>query len=72
MIGWNASKRYHIDKKYPPYYKSVFIVYKFPRKSKEIAEAWLSVNDKGEYIWTLSDDTTIIPDKYVINWIENK
>jgi hypothetical protein len=32
-------------------------------------KAWLSVNDEEEYIWTLDeDDTTIIPDVYVLKW----
>ena len=55
---------------YPSYYKEVWIYYKYPHNDTTyIVKAWLSVNDKLDYIWTLSEDnTTIIPDKYVIKW----
>ena len=55
---------------YPDCYKDVFINYAFPGEEMQVEEAWLAVNDNGEFIWTLSkDDTTIIPDKYVKTWI---
>ena len=55
---------------YPDCYKDVFIHYAFPGEEIQTEEAWLAVNDNGEFIWTLSkDDTTIIPDKYVRTWI---
>ena len=55
---------------YPNYYKEVWIHYKYPgNNTTYIVKAWLSVNDQLDYIWTLSEDnTTIIPDKYVIKW----
>ena len=74
VIGWNLSRCYYrectLNKIYPPYYKTVTITYKFPGKQKEITEAWLSVNDIGEYIWTLEDNLTVISDEYVIDWKE--
>ena len=56
---------------YPLYYKSVEITYKSPIDNITLCKnnAWLAVNDNGKYIWTLSsDNNTIIPDIYVINW----
>lgn len=54
---------------YPEYYKNVFIEY-CPSDSDRylIAEGWLSVDDNGEYIWTLVDSNIIIEDKQVVNW----
>ena len=50
------------------YYKTYTITYKFPPlKFVYIEDAWPSVNDDGEVIWTLNRDfMTVIPDKYVI------
>lgn len=58
------------DHSYPEYYKDVLIYYQLPNEPEEhVEKAWLAVNDNNEYIWTLfDDDTTVIPDVYVIKW----
>lgn len=35
---------------YPDCYKDVFINYAFPGEEMQVEEAWLAVNDNGEYI----------------------
>lgn len=61
--------RFDSKNHYPEYYKNVFIEY-CPSDSDRylIAEGWLSVDDNGEYIWTLVDSNIIIEDKQVVNW----
>lgn len=58
---------------YPKYYKQVFIEY-YENDYLEIGSAYLSVNDDGEYIWTLEYNDQIIKDEQVVNWtdFENK
>jgi hypothetical protein len=53
---------------YPSYYKLVKIKYELPGKNAQKANAWLSVNDDLDKIWTLEDNQTIIPDEYVTQW----
>lgn len=54
---------------YPEYYKDVLIHYQLPGNSEEqIEEAWLSVNENNEYLWTLSKDDRVISDKFVTKW----
>ena len=49
------------------YYKTYTIFYKFPTSNiVYVGDAWASVNDDMEVMWTLThDDTTIIPNNYV-------
>lgn len=57
------------DIAYPEYYKDVWIHYQMPDETADhIEKAWLSVNDNGEYIWTISDTDLIIPDDWVTRW----
>lgn len=57
------------DIAYPEYYKDVWIYYHSPEEiTDHVEKAWLSVNDNGEYIWTISDDEQIIPDEWVTHW----
>lgn len=54
---------------YPEYYKDVKITFKFPEEEfYHTASAWLSVNDFGDFIWTLSNTNLIVEDKDVISW----
>ena len=56
---------------YPEYYKQVFIeYYSDDYNHYQIGNAWVSVNDDGEYIWTLVDSDEIIEDKQVVNWTD--
>ena len=53
----------------PPYYHLVHITYHTDDNHYLQKDyAWLAVNDYGHYIWTLSDNTTVIDDEYVIMW----
>ena len=72
IIGFCAYKNYKnlTIKKYPLYYKDVWISYQLPGKDIETKLAWLSVNDNLDYIWTLVGTDIIIPDDYVIKWEE--
>lgn len=57
------------DIAYPKYYKDVWIHYQIPGETIEhIEKAWLSINDNGEYIWTISDTDLIISDDWVTRW----
>lgn len=71
-IGFDFYKKYvNVIKTYdyPDYYKSVLIYYQLPGEERErIEEAWLTVNDSGNYIWTLNDDETVISDDLVTKW----
>lgn len=55
----------------PIYYRLVHITYR-PPNDQYLREdyAWLAVDDDGCYVWTLSDNTTVIEDKDVIKWDE--
>lgn len=71
-LAWDIYSRYmeelYSHEEYPIYYKTVMITYKLPNKETKSECAWLSVNDSGDMIWTLTDDVTIIPDEYILNW----
>lgn len=70
IIGFCAYKNHKnlAIKKYPLYYKDVWIRYQLPGKDIETKLAWLSVNDNLDYIWTLVGTDVIISDEYVIEW----
>lgn len=56
------------------YYKTYTIFYKIPnRNDVYVNDAWASVNDNMEIIWTLNHDfMTVIPDKYVFKSIKKR
>lgn len=57
------------SKKYPEYYRDVWITFKFPGTKELITKrAWLAVNDNLEMMWTLSDSNLIIDDDWVTKW----
>lgn len=70
VIGFFIIRAFYLkSKERPIYYKEYTIDYLFPGQNICTEKAWYSVNDNLEGIWTLSkDDTTIIDDKYVIDW----
>lgn len=53
------------------YYKRYQIVYKTPKTPFVFVEdAWPACNDSGQIIWTTcNDDTRIIPNEFVVNYI---
>lgn len=62
-------KRDKEDKTYPPYYEDVWITFRFPKEKCYYTKlGWLSVNDDGKLIWTLSKSNIIIEDDWVIEW----
>lgn len=73
-LAWEFYSRYMNELniqglEYPPYYQTVLISYRLPNQKVKFEEAWLAVNDNNELIWTLSDNTTVISDEHVLNWI---
>ena len=54
------------DKKYPPYYKLVDIVFKNKNGDSVKTIAWLSWSEKYGYIWTISGTNIVVLDKDVI------
>lgn len=64
----NEFLRWHDPKKeLPDYYHTVLIKY-LKDSLYAYAAAWLSVNDNGEYLWTIAETDILIADRSVHGW----